>query len=72
MSVIHNERTKLLANALDRASTAFIALGVIGQALSLPPAAAQMWVGLVSAVGWLFAATVLHLLARRVLGRLVP
>jgi hypothetical protein len=36
MSQIHNERTKLLANALDRASTACFAVGVIGQALSLP------------------------------------
>jgi hypothetical protein len=43
MSLIHNERTKLLANALDRVSTAFIAVGVLGQALSLPPAG-DLWI----------------------------
>ncbi len=29
MSLIHNERTKLLANALDRTSTACLAVGLI-------------------------------------------
>jgi hypothetical protein len=62
--MIPNERTKLLANALDRASTAFIAVGAIGQALSLPPGAGHIWISLLSAVGWFFAAIVLHLLAR--------
>lgn len=28
--LVHNERTKLLANALDRASTAALAVGVLG------------------------------------------
>lgn len=69
MSLIHNERTKLLANALDRASTACFAVGALGQALSLPPAS-QMWLGLLSPAGWILAAIGLHLVARRVLGRL--
>jgi hypothetical protein len=68
-TTIHNERTKLLANALDRASTACFAVGVIGQALSLPPAG-QLWIGLLSPAGWILAAIALHLVARRVLGRL--
>lgn len=32
MSLVHNERTKLFANALDRASTACFAVGVCGPA----------------------------------------
>jgi len=30
MSLVRNEQTKLLANALDRASTASLAVGVLG------------------------------------------
>lgn len=33
MSLIHNERTRLLANALDRASTASLAVGFIAPAI---------------------------------------
>lgn len=66
--LIHNERTKLLANALDRASTAFIAVGVLGQALSLAPI--NGWTRLLSAVSWIIGAVALHLAARHVLGRL--
>ena len=55
MSLIHNERTKLLANALDRASTACLAVGVLGQALSLPPAD-RLWVSLLSPAGWICCA----------------
>lgn len=75
MSLIHNERTKLTANALDRASTACLTVGVLG-----PSAAALYGVGATSpasslliAAGslfWLAAAAVLHLLARKTLGRL--
>jgi hypothetical protein len=38
MTLIHNERTKLAAKALDQISTAFVAVGAVGQALSLTPA----------------------------------
>ena len=71
MSLIHNEKTKLLANALDRASTACVAVGVLGQAFSLPPAVSP-WLGLISGIGWLLIALALHLAARRVLGGLRP
>jgi hypothetical protein len=69
MTLIHNERTKLAANALDRVSTAFVAVGAVGQALSLTPASATFW-NLVSGACWLLAAFALHLIAQRVLGRL--
>ena len=71
MSLVHNERTKLLANALDRASTACLAVGVLGQALDLSPTS-QLLANLLSPAGWICAAIGLHLLARRILGRLRP
>ena len=74
MSLIHNERTKLLANALDRASTACLTVGVLG-----PTAAAlygigadhaSAWIIGIGSLLWLSAAGVLHWFARYVLGRL--
>ena len=77
MSLIDNERTKLLANALDRASTASLALGVFA-----PVAAAFFgaqtggevpWPTLtIGAFIWLAGAIALHLAARLVLGGLRP
>lgn len=68
MSLIHNERTKLLANALDRASTAPLAVGfiapVVGAGIS------TNWGAVVGTVIWLSAALALHLMARHVLGGL--
>lgn len=69
--LIHNERVKLLANALDRASTACFAVGTLGQAFSLPPGG-NLWVSLLSPTSWILAAIGLHLVARRILGRLKP
>lgn len=73
MSLIHNERTKLLANALDRASTACFTVGIatpvagflynIGNFRSSVPVAALA----VGVVGWILAAVGLHYLARRAL-----
>jgi hypothetical protein len=74
MSLIHNERLKLLANALDRASTACLMIGII------TPVAGYLY-GLSRYSGgsgfliavlcvWLVAAVGLHLAARRVLGGL--
>lgn len=72
---IHNERTKLLANALDRASTACLTVGVatpiagyfygVGNVGALHPAL----LGLLFEF-WIIAAVVLHVLARRALGGL--
>jgi hypothetical protein len=76
LSVIRNERTKLLANALDRASTACFTVGIATPAAgylynlgglreSLPWSLLGLGLG-----GWLWGAVSLHLLARRTLGRL--
>lgn len=74
MSIVWNERTKLLANALDRASTACVTVGI------LAPSASALYVGVHGGVSvgtlataffaWSFSALVLHLAARRVLGRM--
>ena len=74
MLLIHNERTKLLSNALDRASTACITIGVFA------PTAAALYsasgtpfstgIYVLGAVSWLFTATVLHISARHTLRRL--
>ncbi|MCZ7453000.1 hypothetical protein [Rhizobium rhizogenes] len=69
LDIVSNERRKLMANALDRLSTAFIALGVVGQALSLTPASASVF-SIVVMTGWILGAVILHLIARRVLGGL--
>lgn len=71
MTLVHNERTKLAANALDRLSTAFVVVGVLGKTLSFAPGA-DMWIGLVGVATWILAAAGLHLAARQVLGRLKP
>lgn len=70
MSVVHNEQTKLTANALDRASTACLTVGVLG-----PSAAALYGLGntmtgawiAIGAVFWLSAAGMLHFMGRRTL-----
>lgn len=74
-NLIHNERVKLTANALDRASTACLTVGILG-----PTAAALYGIGSAVPVSsgliatgaalWLAAAMVLHLLANATLGRL--
>jgi hypothetical protein len=73
---VQNERTKLFANALDRASTACIAVGILAPVATLlsgagvPNPRAIPLLGSFSA--WTLTALSLHLLARRVLLRLVP
>ena len=76
MSLVENEQTKLLANALDRASTASLAVGVFG------PIAATIYSSdgsdlvyhariLMSGVGlWFGLSIYLHLGARHLLRRL--
>lgn len=73
MSLIRNERTKLLANALDRASTACIAAGLIAPVVSAMNAGSGLhlsWLAIGSSGAWILAAVALHLGARHVLGRL--
>ncbi|EEQ93235.1 hypothetical protein F9K88_14965 [Brucella intermedia] len=71
MSLIHNERTKLLANNLDRLSTAFLAVGVLGNTFNFTPGSGLV-VSFLGVTAWILPAIVLHLMARRVLGRLKP
>lgn len=76
MSLIDNERTKLLANALDRASTACFTVGILTPTagylygfVSLGNIIEASWL-LMTAAGWLMATVALHLIARSVLRRL--
>ena len=75
---INNERRKLLANAVDRASTACITIGV---ATPLAGAiyningfrqALATWELAVGLLGWLATAIALHFAARRALKGLEP
>jgi hypothetical protein len=67
-TLIWNERTKLLANALDRASTAVGAGGIFPLINAWRASlTAEGWTFLASAYIFVFVAVVLHLLARRVL-----
>lgn len=78
MSLIRNEQTRLLANALDRAGTTCLTVGVatplagwlygvggLRETLSLPSLAAVL-------AGWLAGALILHMLARWTLNGLKP
>jgi hypothetical protein len=70
-NTIHNERTKLLANALDRASTASLAVGFIAPVVSIGNGQTPSLAFLVISVGvWFLIAMALHMIARRVLGGL--
>ncbi|MCF4125318.1 hypothetical protein [Methylobacterium sp. SyP6R] len=76
MSLIDNERTNLTANALDRASTACVTVGVVGPIVASlygVGATAAGAHGIILAIGslfWLVVAGGLHAMARRTLGRL--
>ncbi len=65
MSVIHNEQTKYIANAFDRASTSCLTVGVFAPiaAAFYAPAGSMVSALPLVAVGacWLFAASILHL-----------
>ncbi len=73
MSLVHNETTKLTANALDRASTACLTVGVIGPVVATiynfggTNAAGHGILLLVGSTGWMIAAGSLHMMARRTL-----
>jgi hypothetical protein len=71
---VDNERTKLLANAFDRASTAGLAVGILAPLAALAQGRADLHPPLdiiaITIAGWLGAAIMLHLIARRTLGGL--
>jgi hypothetical protein len=74
VTIVYNERIKLAANALDRASTACLAIGVLGPAVSFlygvgPPNGAGLALG-VGSLTWFGVAIGLHLRARKTLGGL--
>lgn len=70
---IDNERTKLTANALDRASTASVAVGILAPLAAVLQGQAIPSLGVVvSFAGWLAVGIVPHIFARRVLGGLMP
>lgn len=71
MTLIHNERVKLQANALDRLSTALLAVGVLGNTFNFAPERG-VFLSLLSVAAWILSAIALHLMAKRVLGRLKP
>ena len=74
--MIHNERTKLLANALDRASTACFTVGIATPLaeyiynISNLRENLSVWLMFIAALGWCIACFARHYLARRVLGGL--
>lgn len=74
--IIANERTKLLANALDRASISCLTVGVVGPIVpvlyDIGGAGRAVPIGLllVGSSFWLFTAAALHMVARWILGRL--
>jgi hypothetical protein len=74
MSLIQNERTKLLAGALDRASTAFLTVGIVTPVAGYLYGLSRAELGLGFLAGafavWFLLAIGLHLLARYVLGGL--
>lgn len=70
-NLIHNERRKLIANNLDRASTAALVTGIVAPTSAFAVGQAQGGFSLAaSVIVWLFVAFGLHYLARQVLGGL--
>nr|WP_282571939.1 hypothetical protein [Roseomonas acroporae] len=74
--MVHNERTKLLALALNTAATSAFTVGVLAPVAAtfyqVGTAGRELWVVVLGAILWIGAAVMLHLAARRVLGWLKP
>ena len=74
--LVANERIKLVANALDRASNACLTVGVFGPidaslyGIGATASGAHGILLILGSVRWLAAAVALHVLARRKLGEL--
>jgi hypothetical protein len=76
VSLVHNKRTKLTANWLDRAGTAAITIGVIAPLAALifgygSPTASQEKL-VVGVILWFLTGVPLHVVARLLLKRLQP
>jgi hypothetical protein len=75
MSLVQNERTKLLAGALNNLGVASVVTGLLGPAAAfLYGSEANTWTwrwALIGAV-WFFAGITLHISAQAVLRRLKP
>ena len=76
MSLIHNERTKLTATALNTVATSCMTVGVLAPMAAVwynfgafPIRISWLASGVVI---WLAIAVVMHYTARRLLGRLIP
>ncbi|MFL5092785.1 MAG: hypothetical protein ACJ8D7_20670, partial [Xanthobacteraceae bacterium] len=73
VSLIHNERTKLLASALNNTGVATVVTAIIAPIVGFPygspSAAATKWWPLIGLV-WLLVGLGLHIAAQVVLGRL--
>lgn len=75
MSLVHNERTKLLATALNNIGVATVVTGFIAPTIATIYGASAVgkddWWFLIAAV-WILAGIGLHILGQVVLGRLKP
>ena len=75
MSIIHNERTKYVANSFDRASTSCLTVGVfapIAAAIYAPSVSTgNAFILSVVGPGWLFAAAILHSGGKRIVRKLL-
>ena len=78
MGVVHNEQTRLLANAFDRASTACFTIGIAtpiaGFVYNVSSFRSTIGVTELTGglLGWLVAAVLLHIGARTILRGLEP
>ena len=73
MSLIHNERTKLLATIVNNIATAIILAAWVTPVIALTCGVSGPQSGLKAillSLGWLVAGSVLHWIARLILGRL--
>ena len=71
--LVYNERAKFTAAALDRISTALIAIGAIAPIVALTsgtPGYSFGWSLMGFSFGWLFVGVVLHFIGRAMLRRL--
>jgi multisubunit Na+/H+ antiporter MnhG subunit len=73
--LVDNERTKLLANSIDRAATSCVTIGVLapvaGFVYNVPGTQISLFQLVVGAILWIVAAAALHLVARLILKDLV-